>query len=175
MATRRPPSNLAPVIAQEDGMPRRELNSRHLASGAGCNARPPLLVTRSSTICSVLPLSSAHTECAQTMPRQKYPGHRCAQDRPKVRTKLTRRNSATEPGCKHTGSKTFRVRLRRSTDKRTPPNRGRVSGAILLRRGGAPGPCPHRSAALIGIETHFRVILQRKTDPNSTRTDSPGR
>jgi hypothetical protein len=39
------------------------------------------------------------------------------------------------------GKKTSRVR--RSADKR-PPNRGRVSGAILLRRGGAAGPCPHR-------------------------------
>src|ERR1700687_6145984 len=33
-------------MCRRDGMPRLELISRHLASGAGCNARPLLLVTQ---------------------------------------------------------------------------------------------------------------------------------
>src|ERR1700704_5635498 len=33
-------------MARRDGMPRLELISQHLASGAGCNARPLLLVTQ---------------------------------------------------------------------------------------------------------------------------------
>src|ERR1700723_1346908 len=45
MATKKSLLSLAPVMAQVDGMPRLELISLHLASGAGCSARPLLMVT----------------------------------------------------------------------------------------------------------------------------------
>jgi hypothetical protein len=41
MAIRRPPSSLAPVTAQADGMPRRMLTLPHSAIAGGCSAKPP--------------------------------------------------------------------------------------------------------------------------------------
>jgi hypothetical protein len=58
------------------------------------------------------------------------------------------------------------VRFHGRADKNTPPNRGRVSGGILLRLNGATEPPFYDRVASIGIGKHFRVILQCKTAPS---------
>jgi hypothetical protein len=56
-------------------MPRLELISLHLASGAGCNARPHLLVAQEDFLSSPVCIGSAETFASPACPQHKIELH----------------------------------------------------------------------------------------------------
>lgn len=89
-------------MARRDGMPRLELISRHLASGAGCNARPRLLATQEDFLSPPVCIGSTGTfRVPGTSPAQIEP-HRVAKNVRNTRAKERQRRE--QAICQGAGS-----------------------------------------------------------------------